>query len=107
MPPRIMTMVMPQARNRLDDICLSTLNIFFWVRKEPLVFGNTDKKNTQNKQGPDDADIILEILFYIFLQSGCHLTFPFSYFAASFMICSWVTHSSWLKHPVIRPSHMT
>ena len=65
-PPRIMTMVMPQARNRLDDICLSTLNIFFWVRKEPLVFGNTDKKIHKISRAPMMPILSLKYCFTFF-----------------------------------------
>ena len=46
-PPRIITIVIPHARNRFVEICLNTLNIFCLVKNDPLVFGKTDK-NTHN-----------------------------------------------------------
>ncbi len=44
MPPRMITMVIPVAKNRFDAFCLKILNTFLGVRNVVLVVGKITKK---------------------------------------------------------------
>jgi hypothetical protein len=59
-PPKIITIVIPQANNKFEDICRKTLKIFFCVANDSRVDGFI-AKNAHNKI----KAIIMPILFFI------------------------------------------